>query len=218
MLTILLRTVILYFVIISALRLMGKKQLAELQPSELVTTILISNIATVSIEDLSLPMISGIIPIMLLVCMDVIMSMITLKSEKVRKIVAGSPQVIISGGNINQSQMRELRYTIDDLLEAMRESSIFDLSQVQYAIVETTGKINFLEAKNTSNDNKISEDPPIIIINDGYLNKKNLDYVGLDEKWLRRVLLDNGTTVKNIFLLTVKDDKDYYLVKKDLKK
>ena len=142
---VIIRSVILYFIIVLSLRLMGKKQLAQLQPSELVTTILISNIATLSLEDLSVPMIYGVIPILMIVSMDVFMSFIMLKSTRIRRVVTGTPQIIISDGKVDQQVMKNLRYTIDELMEAMRECMIFDLSEVQYAIVETTGKINFYQ-------------------------------------------------------------------------
>ena len=141
MLIIIIRTIILYFLIVFSLRLMGKKQLGELQPSELVTTIMISNIATLALEDSATPMIMGAVPILMIVSLDVIMSGVLLKSTKIRKAVSGTARVIISDGVIDQKEMKNLRYTIDDLTEAMREQGIFDLSQVQYAIVETTGKL-----------------------------------------------------------------------------
>ena len=138
MLIITIRTVLLYFLIVFSLRLMGKKQLGELQPSELVTTIMVSNIATLALEDASTPMLMGVIPILMIVSLDVIMSGVLLKSTKMRRAFSGTARVIISDGVIDQKEMKNLRYTIDDLTEAMREQGIFDISQVQYAIVETT--------------------------------------------------------------------------------
>ena len=145
MLIIIVRSVVLYLLIVVALRLMGKKQLAQLQPSELVTTILVSNIATLSLEDSSVPMIYGIVPIFMIVCLDVFTSYILLKSPGVRRIFTGTPQIIISDGVIDQRVMKNLRYSIDELNESMREAMIFDITEVQYAIVETTGKINFYQ-------------------------------------------------------------------------
>ena len=130
MAVVLIRAVILYVVITFSLRLMGKRQLGELQPSELVVTILISNIAAIPVEDSSMPMIMGVVPILTLVCLDVIMSGIMLKSAKFRKLMIGSPRVIISEGMILQREMRRLRYTVDDLVEAMREQQIFDINEI----------------------------------------------------------------------------------------
>ena len=135
---VLIRAVVLYIVITFSLRLMGKRQLGELQPSELVVTILISNIAAIPVEDSSMPMIMGIVPILTLVSLDVIVSAVMLKSSKFRKLMIGSPRIIVSEGRILQKEMKKLRYTVDDLTAAMREQQIFDLGEVQYAIVDDT--------------------------------------------------------------------------------
>ena len=121
---VLIRAVLLYIVIALCLRLMGKRQLGELQPSELVVTILISNIAAIPVEDSSVPMIMGVVPIVTLVCLDVIVSGIMLKSSKMRKLIIGSPRIIISEGKILQNEMKRLRYTVDDLMESMRNEQI----------------------------------------------------------------------------------------------
>ena len=147
MAVVLIRACILYVIITFSLRLMGKRQLGELQPSELVVTILISNIASVPVEDSSMPMLMGVVPIITLVCLDVIMSAVMLKFPKFRRLMIGSPRVIMSEGVIMQKEMKRLRYTVDDLVEAMHEEQIFDITQVYYAIVETTGKIHFLKKK-----------------------------------------------------------------------
>ena len=191
MLIIIIRSVLLYILIVFALRLMGKKQLAQLQPSELVTTILISNIATLSLEDSTVPMIYGVIPILMIVCMDVFMSFIMLKNSRFRRLVTGTPQIIITDGIIDRKVMKHLRYSVDELMEAMRECMIFDISQVQYAIVETTGKINFYQKS----------------------------YPGLrrwngDEAKLREMIKSMKLDIKDIFLLTDSTDKGIYTVLK----
>ena len=209
MLTIIIRSVILFILVIAALRLMGKKQLGELQPSELVTTILISNIATLSLEDPSMPMILGIVPILMIVCIDVLMSGIMMKSAKFRKLVTGSPRVIISDGKIDQKELRNLRYTIDDVMEAMRDSDIFDINHVRYAIVETTGKINFFR-KDEGKD-----DPPWVIVKDGMVIKEGLVKAGLGEQWLRGVLEKRKAAEREIFLLTACGDGSYTMILKE---
>ena len=170
------RAIILYALIIFAIRLMGKRQIGELQPSELVITILVSNIATLPIEDPSLPMLMGIIPIIVLVCLDVIMSGATLKFKRLRTIVSGSPKIIIKDGIIDQNQMKVLRFSIDDLMESLHAYNIFDINEVQFAIVETTGQISVYQKfpyQNTTNEMmKIkgkNSNPPAIIIDDGIL-------------------------------------------------
>ncbi len=209
MLTIIIRSVILFILVIAALRLMGKKQLGELQPSELVTTILISNIATLSLEDQSIPMIIGIVPILMIVCIDVFMSGIMLKSVRFRKLVTGSPRVIITDGVIDQKELKNLRYTIDDVLEAMRDSDIFDITHVRYAIVETTGKINFFRKDEGKTD------PPGVIIKDGLLIEEGLVKAGLGKEWLYDTLKRRNAEQKSVFLLTACGDGSYTMILKE---
>ncbi len=209
MIIVIIRSVLLYALVITALRLMGKKQLGELQPSELVTTMLISDIATLSLQEPSMPMLLGAVPILMIVCIDVFMSGIMLKSTKFRKLVTGSPKVIIADGKIDQKEMSNLRYTIDDVLESMREADIFDINQVRYAIVETTGKINFFKKDDGNTD------PPSVIVKDGLLIKEGLEKAGLGEGWLKDVLEKRNTEQKKIFLLTACGDGSYTLILKE---
>ncbi|MCM1055118.1 MAG: DUF421 domain-containing protein [Bacteroides sp.] len=211
MLIITIRTVILYFLIIFSLRLMGKKQLGELQPSELVTTIMISNIATLALEDASTPMLMGVVPILMIVSLDVIMSGIQLKSAKIRKAVSGTARVIISDGEIDQEELKNLRYTIEDLTEAMREQGIFDIAQVQYAIVETTGKINFLQKEEPA------KNPPEVIIHDGEINKDGLFRTNLGEGWVRSILKENNTELSEVFFMSADSGGAYFIVNKEKK-
>lgn len=209
MLIIIIRTTLLFSLIVFSLRLMGKKQLGELQPSELVTTIMISNIATLALEDSSTPMIMGVIPILMIVCLDVILSGILLKNARIRKTVSGTARVVISDGVVDQAELKNLRYTIDDLTEAMRDQGIFDISQVQYAIVETTGKINFLEKEQPA------KNPPEIIIRDGELNKDALARTPLGEGWVMKILGLNKTKLPDVFLMSADPDGNYQLVLKE---
>ncbi|MCM1299048.1 MAG: DUF421 domain-containing protein [Firmicutes bacterium] len=208
MLIITIRTVLLYLLIVFSLRLMGKKQLGELQPSELVTTIMISNIATLALEDSATPLLMGVVPILMIVSLDVIMSGITLKSLKVRKMISGSAKVIISNGVIDQREMKALRYTIDDLTEAMREQGIFDISQVQYAVAETNGKINFMQKETPA------QDPPEIIIKDGKLSAEGLERVSLGEDRVKAILKKNKTEMSRVFLMSADSSGQYQIVEK----
>lgn len=212
MLIITIRTILLYMLIVFSLRLMGKKQLGELQPSELVTTILISNIATLALEDSSTPMLMGVVPILMIVCLDVIMSGIMLKSRKIRKIISGTPKVIISDGIIDQALLKNLRYTIDDVAEAMHEQGIFDISQVQYAIVETNGKINFLQKDSNA------KNPPEIIIKDGEIAKESLARTGLGEGWVREILKEQKQKETTVFVMSADSDGNPVIVPKEDKK
>lgn len=171
---ILIRSVILYILVVFSVRLMGKRQLGELQPSELVITILVSNIATLPLEDTDIPIIVGVTPILALVCFEVLMSWIILHSPYMRKIISGSPKIIISNGKVNRSVLRELRFSVDDLMTALRGRDIFDISEVQFAIVETTGSVSVMKKPDkdspTREDLNITPeriDPPQTVVSDG---------------------------------------------------
>lgn len=219
---VLIRAVLLYIVIALCLRLMGKRQLGELQPSELVVTILISNIAAIPVEDSSVPMIMGVVPIVTLVCLDVIVSGIMLKSSKMRKLIIGSPRIIISDGKILQNEMKRLRYTVDDLMESMRNEQIFDVSQIHYAIVETTGKINFLLKKDYQPAEKqdigaggSTENPPSVIIRDGIRDNEQMRLLGLGEMWLTKTLREKNLSEKGVFLMTADKNGKFSIIEKE---
>ncbi len=204
---ILLRSVVLYLIVIFSLRLMGKRQLGELQPGELVITILISNIATLPIENPALPLLPGMLPILTLVCLEVIMSFCTMKSKKLRKLVSGSPKIVIRDGEIIQNTMLELRLTIDDLLMALRSNQIFSPDEVQFAIVETTGAISVYPKaayRNIVQEDmgikNISEDPPCVVVSDCAIMEKALKSIGKDEKWLKKELQKQKLSADRTFL------------------
>ncbi|MEG0614874.1 MAG: DUF421 domain-containing protein [Oscillospiraceae bacterium] len=217
-----LRAIILYVLIIFSIRLMGKRQIGELQPSELVITILVSNIATLPLEDNSLPMIMGIIPILVLVCLDVLMSTLTLKFRKLRKVVSGSPRIIIRDGVVDQVGLKLLRFSLDDLMESLHSYNIFDISEVQFAVIETTGKISvyqkFPDRTATAKDLKLvgkSENPPYIIIDDGILIKDALNSAKVGEGWVGEILKEKKLAIKNVFLMSVSADKKYNIIEKN---
>ncbi|MGN0580775.1 MAG: DUF421 domain-containing protein [Ruminococcus sp.] len=206
---VLIRSLILYILVIFAVRLMGKRQLGELQPSELVITILVSNIATLPIEDLNIPLIVGISPILSLVCFEVLTSWFSMKHIALRRIISGRPKIIISDGKIDKKVMSELRFSVDDLLTALRGNGVFDLSEVQYAIVETTGSISVM--KKPASDTVTREDmdirteninPPQLIISDGMLLERGLSSVGMSRKGLERLLGRKKLAVEDIFIMT----------------
>lgn len=226
MLVIFLRALILYILVIFSVRLMGKRQIGELQPSELAITILVSNIATLPLEDTTLPIITGVIPMLSLVCFDVIMSAVTLRFKRVRRIVSGAPRVIISNGVLDQKSLRQLRFSLDDLFEMLRQQGIFDISEVQFAVVETTGQISVLQKKDyrpitielSQNKNAADQNPPRVIINDGVLINEALCEMKLSRRWLGNVLKQNGVKVKDVFMLSADSDKKYTIIRKDGKK
>lgn len=201
---------------------MGKRQIGELQPTELVVTILVSNIATLPLEDVDTPIVMGAVPILTLVCLDVIMSFATLKSRKLRRIVSGTPKIIIKDGNIDQTVLRDLRFSVDDLMAALRGNNIFDVGEVQFAIVETTGSISIYEKyQNRTVTNRDlnhygkSKNPPELVISDGMLLEKGFQKTGLDKLWLEHLLSREGLKITDIFLLTVDNDGNYNLIRKE---
>lgn len=206
---ILIRSLLLYILVIFAVRLMGKRQLGELQPSELVITILVSNIATLPIEDVNVPVIVGVTPILALVCFEVIVSWIGLRSQGLRRLISGSPKIVISNGCIECDTLRELRFSVDDLLMALRSKDIFDISQVQYAIVETTGNVSVMKkAENdtpTRKDLKVSADctdPPMLIISDGKFVQKSMEQLRLGRSTIEELLRAHSLTVGQVFIMT----------------
>lgn len=225
MLIVFIRATILYGLIMFCIRLMGKRQLGELQPSELVITILLSNIASLPIEDTSIPLILGAVPLLVLVGCELIVSNISLKSKKFRSFVSGSPVIVIRKGVIDQNELRNLRFSIDDLMEIIRQNSIFDIRDVEYAIVETTGKISILpkfKAQAVTADMlglESSEDvPPVVVISDGELLQSAVRACNLDNEWVFQTVAKHNCAIKDVFLLTCDNTKDYHLVEKNYTK
>lgn len=221
-LVVFLRALILYILIMFSLRLMGKRQLGELQPSELVITILISNIASLPIEDSNIPMILGAIPVLALVGFELIISNISLQSKGFRSFISGKPLIIISDGKIDQSQLRKLRFSIDDLMESLRQNNIFDIRDVCYAIVETNGKVSILQKYGSQpvtpkmlKLNGTQENPPVVIISDGKLVKPALQSCNLSEEWVNDTIKMNNYKISDIFIMTTDTAKNYYIVKKE---
>lgn len=218
------RAVILYMLLIFSVRFMGKHQIGELQPSELAITILISNIATLPVEDTSLPLLTGIIPILTLASLDVIMSWLGIKSKRLRNITCGKPVVIINNGRIDQKKMKEIRFTVDDLTEALHSQNIFDISEVQFAVVETTGAVSVYqkyEYRNVTNgDMKQSKsiNPPEIVIDEGVIVNDALDRLNLSEEKLRSILEKEQLKVKDIFIMTLDSDMKHSIVRRENRK
>lgn len=207
--------------VIFSVRLMGKRQIGELQPSELVITILVSNIATLPLEDLNIPLIMGILPILSLVCFEVIMSWLSLKSKKLRHIVSGSPKVIIRDGTLDQKVMEELRFSVDDLMTALRGNSVFDVADVQFAVVETNGSVSVYEKyaqrnvkNNDLNFTGTSTDPPVMLVSDGKIISQGLEETGLKKQWIYDLTERKHLELSDIFMLTADKSGSYNLIKR----
>ena len=213
------RTVILYLCVVVALRIMGKRQLGELQPSELVIALMISDLASIPIESDKIPIIRGIIPVFALVLIEFIFSTLIVKSEFFRKIITGTPTKIITDGNFDKKQLKKLRITFDDVMEQLRLAGYSSISQIDSAIIETNGQLSIipLEAERpvTCKDLNISSPQthiPYTIISDGKLRKNNLKNAGYDEKWLRAKLKKyNITDYNQVEFLSLTDEKELVL-------
>ena len=218
------RTILIYLAVIIALRIMGKRQVAELAPAELVVTIMISNIATLSIEDTNIPLLGSILPIFVLVACEVTQSAGSLKSRIIRRLFEGGPRVVIRDGVIDQQELRNLRWSIDDLTEQMRQSGIFDLREVSFAVVETSGALSAyqkFDARPVSAQmlnlpaNGEPDVPPLTIISDGNLDEDALSFLNLRREWLDKILGEKQLSVKDIFIMTCDRRAQYRIVEKE---
>jgi uncharacterized membrane protein YcaP (DUF421 family) len=215
------RAVVLYLILIFAVRLMGKRQIGELQPTELAITILISNLATLPIEDPGDPLLVGIIPILVLAGLDVLMSQLQFKSRGIRKLMCGKPAVIISDGIIDQAKMKELRFTIDDLTESLRIQGIFNIDEVQYAVVETTGVVSVYQkyknqpATNESvNSAGTDVNPPCPVIDSGKIIIEGLDEAKMSLSDLQKTLKTENIKLENVFFMSVSKNGEYVIIRK----
>ncbi len=219
---ILIRSLILYIIVVSAVRLMGKRQLGEMQPSELVITILISNIATLPLEDTDIPLIIGVTPILALVCYEVFVSWLILRLPFFRTIIYGSPKIIISNGKINRSVLRELRLSVDDIMTAMRTQQIFDISEVQFAIVETTGSISAMKKQTKDTPEReelrvdaVNSDPPQVIVSDGKILPVTLKSMGYNERFVENSAKKAGLDISDIFIMTADNQGKIFIAPKN---
>lgn len=218
------RTILLYIVIILAIRIMGKRQIGELQTSELVVTLLISDIAAIPMQNTEQSLLSGIVPILILIVCEIIISFLMLKRAGFRRIICGKPIVIISDGKINQSEMHRLRMSTEDLSEELRQQGIFNIEDVGFAIVETNGKLSVL--KKPEKDIPTAEELGIktndkglevVVISDGEISKYSLKICGLNRDWLFDILKKENTELNDVFLMIANGQDEYKIIEKERK-
>ena len=208
--TALFRTVILYVFLITVIRLMGKRQIGQMEPSEFAVTMLAANLASIPIEEWDIPLLGGIVPLLTVLALEYGLSIAALRSIRLRKLLCGKPVILIENGQILQDNLRATRVTLDELTGHLREKDVLDLSQVQYAILETNGNLSVFPFPDytpaCAKDAGIPTSPqhlPITILSDGHLIRENLEKSGFDPLWLQKTLQKRKTTQADTWLLTV---------------
>ncbi len=218
------RTVILYFILMTGLRLMGKRQIGELEPSELVLTLIISDLAAVPMQDFGIPLVNGLFPIITLLCLSMLLSFLSLKSIRFRSLICGHPTVIIREGKVLQQNMARNRFTVDELYEQLRTQGYSDISSIKYAVLETSGQISVLpytKASPITPQTMNQEVPdsvtlPVLLINDGHVMSRNLSASGYDQSWLENQLKTRRlTSPRQVFLMTVDETGSVVCVAKE---
>jgi len=205
------------------MRLLGKRQLSELEISELIVAVLISDIASLPLQDAGLPFLNSLFPILALLSCELLISGITLKSAAIRGIIFGKPSILIENGKIDQQAMRKNRFSLDELAESLRSNDVTDITKVRYAILETDGDVNVIlnsEAQALTEESLKSPQAdsgmPHIIINDGQIMKDNLRLLGRDTNWLKSELKKhNVRSIRQVYLLSLDDGGNIYFAKRE---
>lgn len=223
MLVLVIRTLILYAVVVTSMRIMGKRQIGELQPSELVVAIMISDLASVPMQAIDIPLLAGVIPVLTLIVAEVVMSFISLKSKTARRFITGEPSIIIYNGHVNEGELKRLRFNLNDLQEQLRIGGFPNLTDVEVAVLETNGQISIIPKKDartvTVRDMRLQyavrENLPYMLISDGVLNKTELKRSGKTEKWLTEQLKRQGIArIKEVFIASYDENDGFYLQRK----
>ena len=222
MLSILIRTIIIYVLLLGAMRLMGKRQLGELEISELVTTLLISEIASLPITDSTIPVVHAVIPLVTILMLEMLLSMILLKCPRLKSLASARPTVLIRHGTLDQKELRRTRISLDELISELRQSGVATVRDVDYAILEQNGKISIILKKSCSPPsardlNIIMKENgiPHALVEDGRINDYNLSLLGHDRDWLLKKLSANGLRQEEVFYYGVDDGGEGYAIKKE---
>ncbi len=216
------RAIFLYLVLIVCIRLMGKRQIGEMEPAEFVVTMLLANIAAVPMQDNAIPLTTGLIPILTVLGVELIISVITLSSIRMRKLFCGKPVILISDGKILEENLRQTRVNLDELTEHLREQGIFDLATVKYAILETNGKVSVMRYAKVepvpAKDAGIAvkdEELPYTIISHGKVLEENLALCNRSMRWLKQELRARNCKVREVLLMTLDRTGGIYFVKRE---
>ena len=206
----------MFTLVMFSLRIMGKKNLGEFQPSDFVSTMLISNLTSIIIEAPELPILYSVVPILLIVSFEIFTSMVAKNNAKMAQLFQGSPKILVLNGVINQKVMQELRFTVNDILEAMRSKDIFYLEEVGLAVVETTGAVSIYPSPDANTNIDKAPIPPFDIIVDGIERYYNLDYIGINQNKIEKILQKENASMENVLLLLVDSNGGYNCTMKEL--
>lgn len=217
------RTIIVFLLLIISIRIMGKRQLGELEPLELVVAVLISNLAAQPLQDTGIPLIYGIVPVLTLLASQLIISGISVKSVRFRRLLSGKPSILIDNGVIVQSEMKKCRISLDELYVELRINGITDISTVKHAILETDGTLSVLPYAKFSpvtpeimNLDAPDNGLPVTVINKGRVMSENLKLLGHNEKWLLNQIKKRGAgDIKDVYLMTVDGAGKIYFARKE---
>lgn len=216
------RAILLYLIVLIVMRLMGKREIGQLQPFELAISIMIADLASIPMTDTGVPISNGIIPILGLLVMHLLISLINMKSIKAREIICGKPSILIYRGKINEKALKKERFTINELEERLRGNNIFNLGDVEYAILETSGQVTVIQKPEKRNT--IPEDFNIIpeyegipydLIIDGKIMYKNLQIIGKDEEWLKKQVKNFKSKPEEILVATIDGKGQFFCQKKE---
>ena len=216
----LIRTVILYIGITICFRLMGKRQVGELQSSELVITMLISELAAIPMQEIGIPLLSGLVPILTLVVCEILVSVLMMKSRFFRRAVCGRPTVLIREGRLDRQEMSRVRCTVEDLMESLRLQGVFDLDEVEFAAIETNGQISVMPKGEKSPPKaedfgiQVKSSLFVVVLQDGHFCKQSAALCGCTIEWVEKVLKREHCTSQEVFLLTANTQKEYRLIRK----
>lgn len=222
-LTIVTRTAILYGVLLIIVRIMGKRELGQLSPFDFVVAIMVAELAAIPMEDGAIPLRNGIVPIFTLMVLQISLSYLVLKNEWIRKLVNGTPTIVVKNGVIQTTELRKSRCTMNDLLASLREKGIYDFADVEFAVLETSGHLTVIPKSQkrpvTPRDLQLStpyEGLPTQLIVDGNIHHDNLEEINLDEEWLLSELKKQGVnSVKDVIFASINTYGDLYVAKKE---
>lgn len=219
------RTIILYIIVLIVMRFMGKREIGQLQPFELAISIMIADLATLPMAEPGIPITNGIIPILGLLVMHLIISVINLKSLKMREIICGKPSILIYRGRIQEENMKKERFTINELEERLRGDNVFDIGDVEYAILETSGQISVIQKPNKRNTipedfgiNPEYEGIPYDLVVDGKIMKQNLEKLGKDYNWLLKQVDAFGIKPEDVLIATIDGKGNFFCQEKEERK